>query len=94
MSMEEKSVVRKKHSLILEDRKGMTLSGVCDVSGFDEQSVILQTELGELSVKGEGLHIDHFSHETGELKMDGQIDSLVYMENRKTEGGFFSRLFR
>lgn len=86
--------VRKKHSLILEDRKQLTLSGVKDVSGFDDKCVTLITELGELSVKGEGLHIGSFSQESGELSLDGVIDSLVYSETKQTQGGFFARLFR
>ena len=92
--MEEKNTVRKRHSVILEDRKQLSLSGVADVSGFDEETVVLETELGELTVKGSSLHINKFSLETGELNMDGNIYSLVYAENRQTEGGFFSRLFR
>ena len=92
--MEEKNTVRKKHSAILEDRKQLSLSGVADVSGFDEETVVLETELGQLTVKGSSLHISKFSLETGELNLDGSICSLVYAENRQTEGGFFSRLFR
>ncbi len=94
MQKEEKAVVRKKHGVILEDRKNLTLTGVKDVSGFDEQKIALNTELGELIVKGTGLHINDFSHETGELTLDGEIDSLVYSGQRQPEGGFFSRLFR
>ena len=92
--MEEKNTVQKRHSVILEDRKQLSLSGVADVSGFDEETVVLETELGELTVKGSSLHINKFSLETGELNLDGNIYSLVYAENRQTEGGFFSRLFR
>ena len=92
--MDEKNIVRKRHSVILEDRKQLSLSGVSDVSGFDEETVILETELGQLTVKGSSLHINKFSLETGELNLDGNIYSLVYAENKQTEGGFFSRLFR
>lgn len=86
--------VRKQHNLILEDRKKLTLSGVRDVEGFDEQTITLLTELGELTLKGEGMHINNFSQETGELSLDGLINSLSYSESSRTEGGFWSRLFR
>ncbi len=92
--MAAEAAVRKTHSLILEDRKRLSLSGVKDVAGFSEQSVTLLTELGELCVKGSDLHIGSFSQETGELSLDGVVDSLVYSESRQTEGGFFARLFR
>ena len=87
-------VLRKKHGIILEDRKNLTLTGVKDVSGFDEQKVVLTTELGELTIKGSNLRINDFSNETGELSLDGSIDSLVYTEDKRSEGGFFSRLLK
>lgn len=93
MGAEEKTL-RKKHTLILEDRNKLNVSGVGEVSGFDEQTVVLSTELGELTVHGFGLHINEFSLETGELDLDGEITSLMYTENKHTEGGFFSRLFK
>ena len=92
--MEEQSIVRKRHSVILEDRKQLSLSGVSDVSGFDEGTVVLVTELGELTVRGNSLHINRFSVETGELDLDGEVDSLQYAENRQVQGSFFSRLFK
>ncbi len=94
MPVEEKNVVQKKHSLILENRKNLSLSGVSDVAGFDENTVTLITEAGELSVKGSNLHINKFSVETGELSLDGCVDSLLYSESKQQEGGFFGRLFR
>lgn len=94
MATEEKHPAGMKHNLILEGRRVLTVSGVSDVSGFDEQSVVLITGMGELAVKGSNLHINKFSTETGELSLDGDIYSLVYSENKQTEGGFFSRLFK
>ena len=46
----------KSHSLELDKRERLSLSGVEDVMGFDESMVVLQTGLGRLSVRGEGLH--------------------------------------
>ena len=94
MASEMQTAVRKKHSMILEDRKQISFSGVNDVAGFDDHTVTLITELGELCIKGEKLHINDFSQETGELNIDGKIDSLVYSETHRQEGGFFSRLFK
>ncbi len=94
MQADDRAAIRKKHGVILEDRKTLTLTGVKDVSGFDEQKISLTTQLGELIVKGTGLHINDFSNETGELSLDGEIDSLTYSEQKQPEGGFFSRLFK
>ena len=95
MKGDEKNISSlKRHGAILENRKQLTLTGVRDVAGFDEQKVMLTTELGDLTIKGSSLHIDSFSHETGELSLDGSIDSLTYAELKQPEGGFFSRLFK
>ena len=91
---EEKFISKPKHNLILENRKSLTVTGVSDVSGFDEQSVVMATELGELTVRGGDLHINKFSLETGELNLDGDIYSLTYAENRQQSGSFFSRIFK
>ena len=53
MASEMQTAVRKKHSMILEDRKQLSFSGVNDVAGFDDHTVTLITELGELCIKGE-----------------------------------------
>ena len=88
------SSLRRKHGLIMEDRKNLTLTGVKDVSGFDEQKVTLVTEMGELTVRGSELHINDFSNDSGELSLDGCIDTLSYSGSGQSEGGFLKRLFR
>ena len=79
-------------NIILENRKRLTVSGVEEVDGFDESSVQLRTALGELTVRGEGLHVEQLSVETGELIVTGEIAELAYAETAEPRG-FFSRLF-
>lgn len=79
---------------ILEDRKKLSVSGVSDVGSFDEQNVTAVTGMGELTVRGEGLHITKLSLDTGELCVEGRISSLSYAEVLPDKGGFFSRVFR
>ena len=85
------------HNMILENRKKLTLSGIEDVDSFDEECIILLTETGTLTVKGAVLHINRLSVETGEVLIEGEVDSLVYSDgdSGKTKGmGFLSRLLR
>lgn len=91
---EEVSRTIKKHSLILENRNELSVSGVDEVLGFNDETVTLVTQLGRLIVSGDKLHISHFSQETGELHLDGRIDSLRYTEDKKPQGSLISRLFR
>ncbi len=94
MSEREQSALRPAHNVILENRRMLSLSGVKDVDSFDEQSVVLLTELGGLTVKGLGLHISHLDQETGEVSIDGEISELVYSEQSLEPQSFWARLFR
>ena len=42
-------------NIVLENREKLNITGVLDVLSFDDQIVILETELGLLTVKGENL---------------------------------------
>lgn len=89
--MEE--AIRQAHSIILENRKKFTLAGIKDVAAFDEETVMLETVLGRLAIKGTGLHILSFNNETGDLTGEGSVQALIYTSDEK-QGGFFANLFR
>ena len=91
---EEKRTIKKIHNIILENRSSLTLSGVTDVGSFDEQVIIVSTDIGELTIKGENLHISRLSIETGDLTVDGTISQLSYSEVQNKSGGFLSKLLR
>ena len=81
-------------NVIIENRKRLNISGVRDVSSFDDETVLLDTALGKMTVKGEGLHIESFNTTTGDLTATGKVHAVVYMSDAKTSGGFLSRLLR
>ena len=80
------------HSLVLDERERLSISGVSDVTSFDESAVIAETSLGVLVVRGEGLHIERLSLDTGELVLEGEVASLEY-EQPRAGGGLLRRLF-
>lgn len=84
--------VVKAHSLSMENREKLSLSGVEDVSGFDETLVLLRTTMGELSIRGEGLHIGRIDLESGSLELSGRIQELSY-EEHTPRATLWSRLF-
>lgn len=90
----EQKSVKMPHSLILENRRSLTATGVSNVDSFDEETIVATTDLGDLTVRGSKLHIDKLNIETGELTLDGEITSMTYTENRSSGGGMFSRLFK
>jgi len=52
------------------------------------------TEMGELTIRGVNLHINKIDVDTGDLLMEGEVDSLTYSDEKPQKGGFFTRLFR
>lgn len=84
------------HKLMIENRQGGTVTGVSDVISFDEKDILLLTQSGKLSIKGEQLHVKRLNLEKGEVDIEGKIDSLLYMTKNaeKTGESFFKRMFR
>ncbi|MBR4944859.1 MAG: sporulation protein YabP [Peptococcaceae bacterium] len=96
--MQEQEILRSA-VLELKDRQMMRLSGVQNVDVFDEEKIVLQTELGKLEIRGQHLNVTSLDVENGNLQVDGMIDSFVYLEEKrkrsmkkKTSGNRF-RLF-
>jgi len=82
------------HNLMLDARKKLTATGVSNVESFDEQTIVAYTDLGELTIRGQGLKINHLNVETGELVVDGEVYSLIYTQNQPRSAGLLSKLFR
>ena len=68
----------KEHKLVLDRREKATVTGVKDVISFDEKEILLQTEFGKMTVKGEGLHVKRLTLEKGEAELEGQVNGILY----------------
>ena len=82
------------HNLNLEDRKKLSVSGVNDVGSFDEENIVVSTDYGELTVRGEKLHITKLSLEVGEMCIEGKVSGMQYAEVAEKSTGFLSKVFR
>ena len=67
-------------NLVLENRGKLSVSGVNDVLSFDDQVVMVDTELGLLTVKGENIRINKLSLDTAEVIIEGDISYLAYSD--------------
>ncbi len=81
----------KPHSLVLDNRNKLSLTGVNDVLGFNEETVSVNTSMGDLIIRGTQLHINKLNLDTGEVEIDGKINSLQYTES-KSNKSFMQRL--
>ena len=94
--MEEK-INRRPHRLDLMNRGKGSVTGIQDVVAFDENQIVLDTDMGLLTVKGKGLHVSRLTLEKGEVDIEGMGDSLTYSSNdsyRKQGESLFARLFK
>lgn len=89
----QESVAQKNHSVTVDSRESIVVTGVTDVPGFDEQTVNLLTSMGTLIVKGESLHICRLSLESGEVSVEGKVNSLQYLSDVRSKG-LRQKLFR
>lgn len=86
------NMIKKPHLLTLDNRSLLTLTGVEDVSGFDEQTISIKTADAALVVKGASLHISKLNLDSGDVVIDGKISSLQYLG--ASSGSLRSKLFR
>lgn len=98
MNIEERKQITNTtvQNLILENRGKLNISGVLDVLSFDDQIVIVETELGLLNVKGENLRINKLSIDTSEVIVEGDISSLAYSDKEYDKKGtsLFGKIFK
>ena len=77
--MEEK-LNRRPHKVELSNRERGCITGISDVVSFDGNQIILDTDMGLLTLKGKNLHVSRLTLEKCDRKvslpMKGKIDSL------------------
>lgn len=85
--MEENKVINRleKHNIKLEGRKKLELTGVIEVINFNEESVILETCMGGLLIKGSNMKVNALNVENGDMCIGGFINSLTYVSKDKTK---------
>ena len=98
MTIEDRNTVKTGviQNLILENREKLSVSGVLDVLSFDDQVVMVETELGLLTVKGENLKINKLSIDTSEVIVEGDVAYLSYSEKNqeRTKTSIINKIFK
>ncbi len=81
---------RMNHSLTLQERARLTMTGVTEVISFDETAVVLETSLGTLVIQGHDLRLKTLSTDGGQVAVEGSVAALSYEEPR--QGGWLRRM--
>jgi sporulation protein YabP len=97
MNAEKRDFATNGQTLFLRDRAQLEIRGVSDVDRFDEESVVLSTVCGTLTVEGSELHIQVLNLEQGIVTLSGKVDALLYFDGKTSEKdekrGFLGKLF-
>lgn len=86
------------HKVEILQREQVRVQGVLHVDSFDERHVVLETNMGFISLSGENFHITSLDLEKGFMVLEGILLGLEYSPpdrgRSQKERGLFQRLFR
>jgi len=73
-------------TIIINKREEIKINGVESVKQLNETDACVVVSGDELFIKGENLRADKLSVETGELVLNGKINSIKFEEKREKQG--------
>lgn len=84
------------NNIMIENREKMTISGVTDVLSFDDQVIIVETNLGLLTIKGENLKINKLNIDTSDFSLAGRVSGISYSDGPLDikSGGLLGKIFK
>lgn len=94
---EMKESISYNHGVNINERKSIYVTGVLKIESFDEEEFLLETNMGYLVIKGEGLEIIRLDTKEGIVSIKGNIISLSYLENlkkSKKDSSVLEKLFK
>lgn len=93
--MEDKNKDFKEQNIVIQNREKTVVTGVEDILSFDDELVIVQTDLGLLTIKGESLKMNKLNLDNNELIIEGKTSAIAYsdaVQNKKQ--GIMNKLFK
>ncbi|MEG1524218.1 MAG: sporulation protein YabP [Clostridia bacterium] len=82
------------HSIHIDNRMRISITGVMDVVSFNEQDAVLLTEAGPLNIAGNNLHLNKLNLEDGQISIEGELLALDYEPPETEKRGLFGRVLR
>lgn len=97
MDKQENNINSYNHGISLFERKNLIITGVKKIENFDNNQFILETIMGFMVIKGEGLELIKLDTLQGNVSIKGLVNSISYVEEnskKEKEDSIFNRLFR
>jgi len=93
----EDSGIKHAHKVSMSNRHKLEMTGISDVISFDLTKVLLESDYGVITIKGENLHVNRLSVEKGDLDIDGSIQAIEYSDKdsfSKKGDSWFGKLLK
>ena len=81
------------HVVKVVDRKSIVISGIKRIINFDDKQFALESNMGDIIIKGESLEMIKLDTIDGNVSIKGSIDSFVY-SNIKNSESLITKLFK
>ena len=82
------------HTVFMENRRSMKLTGVVQVIAYDEYRLVLKTDYGKLTVSGKNLVAGQMNTESRTMELTGDINYLQYQANHGRSEKGLAKLLR
>ena len=85
------------HSINILERKNILVTGVKKIESFDDEEFLMETVMGFLVLKGEGLELLKLDTLQGNVSIKGLLKSFAYVDDgikKDKESSIIGRLFK
>lgn len=98
MDKSDSTITNYNHGISVVERKNIIVTGVKKVDNFDDEEFLMETTMGYLIIKGEGLELIKLDTMQGNVSIKGLIKSFTYVDDcnkpKDKENSIFNRLFK
>lgn len=76
----------KEYKIMMTNRRNAVIEGVENVESFDDHEILMETKMGVLVLKGQGLHIVQLNLDEGTLIVEGHCKTLDFIDDKTAKG--------
>jgi sporulation protein YabP len=90
------NIITGNHEVKMIDRNQIYLTGINKIDSFDSEEFLMESNMGNILLKGEDLEIVRLDTHDGNVRIKGIVNSIAYINDNKKrkEESFISKLFK
>ena len=70
------------HKIQMSNRSEGSVTGVIEVISFDLEEILLDTETGNLKIRGNKLHVKSINLEKKFMEFEGNVNEMCYIDSK------------